>query len=92
MPSSHASGVPSACGHLLFAEITRVAFSVEADKALDPMHVGLLSAQTVVLAANGISDLIEQPGWAGSTGFRNPIYHGAYRIPDIFYGDDRVTL
>ena len=33
---------------------------MEIDKALDPVHVGLLRAQAVVLQAQSVTDLIEQ--------------------------------
>ncbi len=46
--------------YLWGAHILRVAFVVEEDEALDPVDVGLLGADGVVLAADGVSNLIEQ--------------------------------
>ena len=35
---------------------------VEQDKAFDPIHVGLLSANAIVLEADFVADLIEEFG------------------------------
>jgi hypothetical protein len=35
---------------------------VKADEAADPEQIGLLGAQTVVLVADALAHLIEQPG------------------------------
>lgn len=42
------------------AHVLRVALVMKEDEALDPMDVGLLGARGVVLAANGLADLVEQ--------------------------------
>ena len=40
----------------------RVAFTVEENETLDPVHVSLLSAVRVVFGAKGLTNLIEQFG------------------------------
>jgi|GEM_PF-5340700 len=42
------------------AHVFGMAFVVEEDEALDPIHIGLFGAIRVVFAADGITDLVKE--------------------------------
>jgi len=50
------------CGDLRGAHLRRMTLAVEEDVALDPVHVGFLSAPTVAAGLDGVADAIEQAG------------------------------
>ena len=49
--------------NVLLIHLGRMAFVMKEDVALDPIDVGLLSANAVVLAANRLPDLIQKSGF-----------------------------
>lgn len=59
------------------AQFLRVAFAVEQDVALDPIHVSLLGADTVVLEAANVAHLIQKLRLAGDSSGRYRAVHEA---------------
>src|SRR4051812_1665731 len=54
---SHHREMGKECGDFRFSQFRRVPFSVKHNEPLDPLHVGLFSADAVVAYANGLSYL-----------------------------------
>ena len=48
---------------MAFGQVARMLLVVKIDEALDPVDIRLLGADTVMLAPDGISDLVEQAGF-----------------------------
>ena len=77
--------------HFTPAEIARMALAVKEDEAFDPVNVGFLRAQAVMLAPDRVTNLIKEPGRTSCAPFRISIYHGGSRNPEIFLCDTSVT-
>ena len=61
-------------------QIARMALPVEQDETLDPIDVGLLGAQTIMLEANPVADAIEQTGSRSISHFL-PRFRPLYFLP-----------
>jgi hypothetical protein len=40
-------------------------FAVKEDEAFDPAHVGFFSTKAIVPDTDGLTDLLQKPGWLG---------------------------